>query len=402
MQNQMSLTVTQVNMYIKSLIDGNPMLTRIVVEGEISNFKSYYSSGHLYFSLKDEGGTLACVMFKSSASSLKFVPEDGMKVYVTGRISVFERDGRYQLYAEKMEPAGNGALAIAFEQLKKKLTAEGLFDESRKRALPEFPKRVGVITSEYGAAVRDIFNVLGRRYPLAEVVFCPAVVQGATAPMSIVNAIKKMNAIGNIDVLIVGRGGGSAEDLWCFNDELVVRAVAGSKIPVISAVGHETDFTLCDFAADLRAPTPSAGAELAVPDIEELRGSMDVLLSRLKKSIAGIYTNERLRLEQMSVIAGPGGAKIFLSNQENRIGQLGMRLDYSLEKLIISNDNSLKNLITRLDSASPLKNMLRGYSAVTSGDRAVTSVKDVKQGDILSIRVSDGKIECEALEIYGC
>ena len=402
MQNQMSLTVTQVNMYIKSLIDGNPMLTRIVVEGEISNFKSYYSSGHLYFSLKDEGGTLACVMFKSSASSLKFVPEDGMKVYVTGRISVFERDGRYQLYAEKMEPAGNGALAIAFEQLKKKLTAEGLFDESRKRALPEFPKRVGVITSEYGAAVRDIFNVLGRRYPLAEVVFCPAVVQGATAPMSIVNAIKKMNAIGNIDVLIVGRGGGSAEDLWCFNDELVVRAVAGSKIPVISAVGHETDFTLCDFAADLRAPTPSAGAELAVPDIEELRGSMDVLLSRLKKSIAGIYTNERLRLEQMSVIAGPGGAKIFLSRQESLIGQLGMRLDYSLEKLIISNDNSLKNLITRLDSASPLKNMLRGYSAVTSGDRAVTSVKDVKQGDILSIRVSDGKIECEALEIYGC
>ena len=393
--NETKLTVSQVNMYIKSLLDSDFRLKRISVIGELSNCKIYYSSGHIYFSIKDEESALAGVMFKSNAQKLKFTPEDGMLVSVTGRIAVYERDGKYQIYAESMEPAGEGALAIAFEQLKKKLSDEGLFDADKKRPIPAFPKKIGVITGEYGAAIQDIFNILGRRYPLAEIVFCPAIVQGSTAACSIISAIKKINSIGGIDVMIVGRGGGSAEDLWCFNDERLVRAVAASAIPVISAVGHETDFTLCDFAADLRAPTPSAAAELAVPDSEELLNLISTLKSRLDKNISSFFTNEGLRLDRYKSIASASGLEAFLDRQMSQNENTVMRLDYAINKFFDFNSSLLSNLCTRLEATSPLRIMARGYSMCMTKEKIVAGIADVNVGDKLTIRVSDGKIGCE-------
>lgn len=395
------LTVTQLNTYVKSLLDGDLRLRSVSVTGELSNCKVYYSSGHMYFSLKDEKCALSGVMFRQFAQSLKFTPEDGMKVVVSGYVSVFEREGKYQFYAERMEPDGAGSLAVAFEQLKKKLSAEGLFDPEKKRPLPQFPKKIGVITSEYGAAVKDIFNVLGRRYPLAEVVFCPAVVQGPTAPPSVIEAIEKMNSLGDIDTLIVGRGGGSAEDLWCFNDERLVRAVASSGIPVISAVGHETDFTLCDFAADLRAPTPSAAAELAVPDISDLADTLATLKKRMNNSVVSYFGNEKLKLERYSAAVGRKGFETFCENNLGKINRLVMQLDFSVGKYLDGNTAALGNLCARLEAASPLKIMARGYSTCLSGDRTVRSVNDVAVGDSVKIVVSDGTIDCEVTGTNG-
>ena len=257
------ISVSQLNRYVKSLLEGDANLAAVYIGGEISNFTNHYKSGHLYMSLKDEGAVVKAVMFRAYASKLAFTPENGMKVIVRARVSLYEKDGAFQIYIEEMQPDGVGALQIAFEQLKKKLAAEGLFEASRKKPLPRYPARVGVITSPTGAAVRDIFNVLGRRFPLARVVFTPVLVQGEGAPAQLVAALRRFNETNAADVLIIGRGGGSIEELWAFNDETVARAVAASRIPVISAVGHETDFTICDFVADLRAPTPSAAAELA-------------------------------------------------------------------------------------------------------------------------------------------
>lgn len=266
-----ALTVTQLNEYIKRLIDTTPQLSDVYVKGEISNFKNHYSTGHFYFTLKDEGGQLRSVMFKSFASKLRFMPEDGMKVTAHGRISSYVRDGGYQLYCDMIEPEGVGSLYVAYEQLKKKLEYEGLFDASRKKPLPKIPSKVGIITSATGAAIRDMINVCGRRFPFATLVLYPALVQGPEAPAQLISGMNYFNAAKNVDVIIIGRGGGSIEDLWAFNDENLARTVAASAIPVISAVGHETDFTICDFVADRRAPTPSAAAELAVPDTAELK-----------------------------------------------------------------------------------------------------------------------------------
>ena len=260
------LSVSQITGYLKSLLEGDPNLNPVFISGEISNFTDHYRSGHLYFSLKDEKAVLKAVMFSSSARRLRFRPSDGMKVLCRGRISLYEASGQYQLYVDDMQPDGLGTLNLAYEQLKTRLEKEGLFDAARKRPIPRYPRRVGVITSPTGAAVRDICQILGRRWPMAEIVFCPVLVQGEEAAPQLVEALARMNRVDGVDTIIIGRGGGSLEDLWAFNEESVARAVAASKIPVISAVGHETDFTICDFVADLRAPTPSAAAELAVPD----------------------------------------------------------------------------------------------------------------------------------------
>ena len=290
------ISVSQLNRYVKSLLEGDANLAAVYIGGEISNFTNHYKSGHLYMSLKDEGAVVKAVMFRAYASKLAFTPENGMKVIVRARVSLYEKDGAFQIYIEEMQPDGVGALQIAFEQLKKKLAAEGLFEASRKKPLPRYPARVGVITSPTGAAVRDIFNVLGRRFPLARVVFTPVLVQGEGAPAQLVAALRRFNETNAADVLIIGRGGGSIEELWAFNDETVARAVAASRIPVISAVGHETDFTICDFVADLRAPTPSAAAELAVPDQHQLAARLTQLYGALRQSALHRVEVENTRL----------------------------------------------------------------------------------------------------------
>ncbi|MBQ3004952.1 MAG: exodeoxyribonuclease VII large subunit, partial [Clostridia bacterium] len=275
MKTPITITVSQLNAYLKSIIEYDDNLRDFYLKGEISNFTNHYRTGHLYMTLKDGESQVKAVMFRSAAQKLKFRPENSMQIIARGRISVYERDGQYQFYIEEMQPDGVGALALAFEQLKKKLENEGLFSKEYKKPIPEFPERIGVVTSPTGAAIQDILNVLGRRYPKAEVIFAPVQVQGDSASGQIAKAIFEFNQKKCADVLIVGRGGGSIEDLWAFNEEVVARAVFASKIPIISAVGHETDFTICDFVADLRAPTPSAAAELATPDIDKLYSLID-------------------------------------------------------------------------------------------------------------------------------
>ena len=281
MQNTLVLSVSQLNRYIKMNFDADENLANIFISGEISNFTNHYRTGHLYFTLKDDSSAVRAVMFNSSAKRLKFMPEDGMKVIARGRVSVYEASGQYQLYVDDMQPDGVGALNLAYEQLKEKLQKEGLFSELHKKPLPPYPEKVGVITSPTGAAVRDIINVLGRRFSYAEIVFCPVLVQGDGAHLQLTDAVNLFNSERAADVIIIGRGGGSIEDLWEFNDEGLARAVYNSEIPVISAVGHETDFTICDFVADMRAPTPSAAAELAVPDANELQYALSALKNRM-------------------------------------------------------------------------------------------------------------------------
>ena len=297
MQNTLVLSVSQLNRYIKMNFDADENLANIFISGEISNFTNHYRTGHLYFTLKDDSAAVRAVMFNSSAKRLKFMPEDGMKVIARGRVSVYEASGQYQLYVDDMQPDGVGALNLAYEQLKEKLQKEGLFSELHKKPLPPYPEKVGVITSPTGAAVRDIINVLGRRFPYAEIVFCPVLVQGDGAHLQLTDAVNLFNSERAADVIIIGRGGGSIEDLWEFNDEGLARAVYNSEIPVISAVGHETDFTICDFVADMRAPTPSAAAELAVPDANELQYALSALKNRMFLNVSSGIADRRSRLE---------------------------------------------------------------------------------------------------------
>jgi exodeoxyribonuclease VII large subunit len=291
-------SVTELNNYVKRILDNDENLKNVFVTGEISNFKNHYS-GHMYMTIKDEGGAIKAVMFSSYASRLKFVPENGMKVIIFGSVSLYNKDGSYQLYITDMQPDGVGALNLAYEQLKEKLQNEGLFSTEHKKPIPQFPEKIGVMTAPDGAAVRDIFSVLKRRYPVAEIVFCPVAVQGASAAPEIAKAIKLFNEQNAADVLIVGRGGGSLEDLWAFNEEIVARAIFQSQIPVISAVGHETDFTIADFVADLRAPTPSAAAELAVPDIFELKSDLLGLKQHLSVLMRNLVESEKEKVENI-------------------------------------------------------------------------------------------------------
>ena len=390
MKERMTLSVTQLNEYVKMLLDGNPVLSDVLVRGEISNFTNH-RTGHFYFSLKDESGLVRAVMFKAYAARLQFLPEDGMRVTVHGRLSSFVRDGQYQLYVDDIQPDGVGSLYIAFEQLKRKLEAEGLFDKERKRPIPKLPRRIGIVTSPTGAAIRDMINVLGRRFPYAEIVLYPALVQGSGAVPSIIEGIRYFNETHSADLLIVGRGGGSMEDLWAFNDEALARCVAASEIPIISAVGHETDFTICDFAASLRAPTPSAAAELAVPDTEDIKRRLENVNTRNRNTIQSNLSRARQKLDSISKMG-------VLSSPDRLLDERRMNVLYCSEKLQRQASDSLSSgkirfagIAEKLGALNPLGIISRGYSAVTGdGGEVIRSASQLKTGDGVKIRFYDG------------
>lgn len=392
------ITVSQLNFYIKSLFDSDVNLSYVFLSGEISNFTNHYRTGHLYMTLKDANASVKAVMFRSSASRLKFVPENGMKVIVKGRVSVFERDGQYQVYIDDMQPDGAGALTIAFEQLKAKLQKQGLFDMEAKKPIPKFPRKIGVVTSPTGAAIQDIRNIVFRRFPSAEIILYPVLVQGDGAAQQIADAIEYFNQNDLVDVLIVGRGGGSIEDLWAFNEEIVVYAIYNSIIPVISAVGHETDFTISDFVADLRAPTPSAAAELAVPDKAELLNNLNFLLKHCNQAMADILSGKRNELEYIT-------SSIYLKNPLMLIRQKQMQFDSVTSRIRNSALLTLAEEKTRfakaasaLDSLSPFKVLARGYSVVTDADgKIISASKDIRKDDIINIKFSKGNAECIVL-----
>lgn len=384
-------SVAQLNNYVKSVLDNDENLNHLFVTGEISNYKPHYS-GHMYMTIKDETASIKAVMFAGNASRLKFKPENGMKVIIFGTVSLFQRDGSYQLYINDMQPDGIGALNVAFEQLKKKLEAEGLFSSQYKKPIPKFPQKVGVVTSATGAAVQDIFNVLKRRYPVAEVVLRPCQVQGEGAANDIANAIKEFNKVKGADVLIVGRGGGSIEDLWAFNEEIVARAVFESEIPVISAVGHETDVTICDFVADLRAPTPSAAAECAVPDCFELKANLLSCKQRLNTLSKNILESERKKLLAFEKSGALKNPLLKINDSKKDILYLNEKLVNLTSSLIEANRSKVNALGGKLDALSPLGVIARGYSVTKNKDKIIKSIKDVKIDDEITVNLSDGMI----------
>ncbi len=386
--------VSELNNYIKGLLDSDPALTGIYVRGELSNYK-IYNSGHHYFTIKDKEAAIRCVMFRREASSLKFRPEDGMKVVAFGRVTVFPRDGQYQLYCGSMTPVGVGDLYYAFEQLKAKLSAEGLFDKDLKKPLPRFPARIALITSGSGAAVHDMIRVLGKRFPLSKVIVMPVRVQGVEAPPEIVGAIRYANVHKVADLIITGRGGGSIEDLWAFNDERVARAVFASEIPVISAVGHEPDVTICDYVADVRAATPSNGAELAVPDRAELMTALASDTVRMRKAMHRLTEKGAARLDR---IRNTGAFKDPMSIVRDRrltLDSLTAAAVNSAKTLISDKRASYLGMAASLDALSPLKTLARGYGVVTDeSGRAVRKATDVEIGDRLHVRLSEGSLDC--------
>ncbi len=388
------LSVSQLNGHVKALLDADVTLSGLFVRGELSNYK-LYPSGHHYFSLKDAEGSLRCVMFRREAMTLRFRPQNGMLVTVFGRVTVFPRDGQYQLYAAAMTPDGMGDLHLAFEQLKAKLEAEGLFDEGHKKPIPEFPKRVALVTSPAGAAVRDMIRVLGARWPMAEVYVIPCRVQGAEAPPEIAGAIGWVNSNRLADLIITGRGGGSMEDLWCFNDERVARAIYASEIPVISAVGHEPDVTIADFVADLRSATPSNGAELAVPDQNEQYELLDHLGRRMGKAIERQLGEGRALLARASRSRMLQDPMSWVLDRRTQLEGQGERLRYAVSGTLKGCGKDVARLAAGLDALSPLKVLGRGYSIARGSRGIVKSVKDVRPGEELTLRVSDGDICCE-------
>ena len=411
--NKEYLTVTQLTKYIKYKIDNDINLREVYLKGEISNFKAH-TRGHFYFTIKDEGSRINAVMFASSASKVKFTPEDGMKVLVTGRISVYEATGGYQIYVNEMMEDGVGNLYVAFEQLKKKLASEGLFDDKYKKPIPKIPERVGVITAPTGAAIRDIISTINRRFPLTEVILLPSLVQGEGAKEDIVRQIKRAENY-NLDVLIVGRGGGSIEDLWAFNEEIVARAIFECPIPIISAVGHEIDFTIADFVADLRAPTPTGAAEIAVPNKADVINYINQLSLRSRKAVGNILELKKKRLDNIK-------SNYILNNPLDLYSAKIQKLDYLTESLVKNYKNiidkekiKLNNIKTRplfsnpllildktkqkytlllgkLDALSPLKTLERGYGIIKLNDKAVTSIKDLKKDDLINIELKDGSV----------
>ena len=383
-------TVSQINGYVKKILDHNIILNNVWVKGEISNYKRH-TSGHLYITLKDEGGVLKAVMFRAAAQSLMFEPADGMKVMARGRISVYEASGAYQLYIEEMRKEGVGDLYIAYERLKKQLEEEGLFDNQYKKPIPRFPKAIGVATATTGAAVRDIINVITRRYPAAKIVIYPTLVQGEGAKESIKNAIEYFNRENSVDTLIVGRGGGSIEDLWAFNEEIVARAIFDSEIPIISAVGHETDFTIADFVADLRAPTPSAAAEIAVPNIVELKTNINIMQTRIERAVSKKIESGRLVLKRFKMRTPQDKIEEYYLRLDN----LTKHMENSFKLKTSENKKSLAELASKLDALSPLKTLTRGYSIPVKPDGTVLrNASDFKSGDEFTLKLRDGDIDC--------
>ena len=391
------ITVTDLNKYIKSKIDSDEMLNNVLVKGEISNFKNHYT-GHMYFTLKDENSLIKCVMFKTYTTHLSFMPKDGMKVIILGSVSVFERDGVYQVYAKAMKQDGLGSLYEAYEKLKAKLSGEGLFDESHKKKIPFMPKTIGVLTSNTGAVIRDIINVSTRRNPNVHIRLYPVPVQGAGAAEKIAEGIEFMNKNNLADVLIIGRGGGSLEDLWPFNEEIVARAIYNSKIPIISAVGHETDFTIADFVADLRAPTPSAAAELAVANIDDVKSTLFLYNTRYKNALKKKLQLMRLSYEKCM-------ARQAFKNPTQKINEQYMVIDMKVKAMQNKIQLKLKEertkfikQVSKLDTLSPLKTLARGYSIVTdSSNKIIKSVKDLKENQNINIRLADGEKQAKVL-----
>lgn len=387
-----AISVSQLNNYIKELFSCDINLKAVTLKGEVSNYTNHKKTGHFYFTLKDKDASIKAIMFKGYASKVPFVVENGMNVVVRGSVQVFPRDGAYQFYCQTLEPDGIGALYLAYEQLKTKLYERGLFDESHKKPIPKIPKKIGVVTAKTGAALQDILNILSRRYPLCTVIVIGALVQGENAPASIVEGINRAELISDIDVLIVGRGGGSIEDLWAFNDENVAQAIYDCIIPVISAVGHEIDFTIADLVADLRAPTPSAAAELVVPDITEISRTINAMENAIKfhtqsklKSQYDILKATYQRLTNCSPVTK-------VNKAETDLAVLIKRLNLSCDNKLQSVEKSYLNCISMLEALSPLKVITRGYTITYNSDKIVKSINDINKGDIITTKVVDGEI----------
>ena len=392
------LSVSELTQYIKQIFETNRILTDIYIRGEISNFKRHYS-GHCYFTLKDSQSAIRSVMFKSRAGLLKFEPKDGLKVVASGRVTVFERDGQYQLYVERLMPEGLGELSLAYLQLKEKLSAEGLFDDTGKKTLPLLPATVGIITSPTGAALRDIITVSKRRHPGISLLLCPVLVQGVEAPSQIVQAIRLFNELHNVDVIIAGRGGGSLEELWAFNNEGVVRAIAASDIPIISAVGHETDYTLSDFAADRRAATPSQAAEIVVPDIKELTKYLFTVKNRLISNMGHIIDNKQKKLDVLKnkrIFKSPD----FLLEKQQALDNYMLRLEQSFSRNLQNKRQDYKVAMEKLAVLNPLSVLARGYGIVlNAGGKIVSDASNVKQNEFLKVMLSRGTINVRVLDV---
>lgn len=391
--------VSEVNRYIKSCFDSEPNLRNITVQGEISNFKRNYT-GHCYFSLKEGNSLLQCAMFRGSAMGLKFEPQNGMQVLASGSISVYEVSGFYQLYVKHLVPDGIGELALAFEQMRQRLTAEGLFDEAHKKPIPRFVKVIGVVTSPTGAVIRDIYRVSRNRDPFSRIVLYPVMVQGEGSAEQIAEGIRFFNEKYPVDVLIVGRGGGSAEDLWCFNEEIVIRAIYNSKIPIISAVGHETDFTLSDFAADKRAATPSNAAEMATQDIRAVIGYVEDLRWRLDRSTRMCLDIKKQKLHHLMNSVALRYPERLLENRQQKLNGLMERLESAVRKNLNDRSLHLHNLMEKLELMNPMQVLRRGYSMVQDeSGQVIKGISQVHKGDMLNVSLGDGRIKAQILEI---
>ena len=387
------VSVTQLTQYIKLLLDRDEILSQVCVRGELSNYKAH-SSGHQYFTLKDEGAVISCVMFRSDAMRMRFRPESGMKVILYGRVSLFPKSGQYQIYVTAMQPDGVGALAVAFEQLKTRLHEEGLFDAAHKKPLPSYPRRIALVTSPTGAAVRDMIRILGRRWPMAEVLVCPVRVQGEGAAQEIAAMLSYVDKYQLADVIITGRGGGSLEDLWAFNEECVARAIWQCQIPVISAVGHEPDVTISDFVADLRAATPSNAAELAVPDGDTLQGFLRQLKLRMEQAESQRISHLRQRLERLAKSRVMTRPEAYLQQQELHLEMLRQRLEHAGQVALQKNTQRFRQAAAKLDALSPLKVLGRGYAMATLDEQVVRSVEQLSQGEAIAVSFSDGTAQC--------
>ena len=389
-------SVSNVNQYIKELMDDDGLLSSLLIRGEVSNYKKY-PSGHHYFSLKDEQGSLRCVMFRGDASRLRFQPVNGMQAIAFGRITVFPRDGQYQLYCSELFAAGQGDLNAAFQRLKEHLDKEGLFDPAAKQAIPAFPKKIALVTSPVGAAVRDMLRILKSRWPMAEVLIVPARVQGAEAPGEIAAAIHAVNNRADVDLIITGRGGGSMEDLWAFNEEVVARAIYVSNIPVISAVGHEPDVTISDYVADLRAATPSNAAELAVPDQDEIKELLSTLQRRMERAMQSRLEHSRAQLVRLSRSRVLRDMKAPLDERRMILDHLQQRMTREIFVKLKGDRAGLARLRAGLEAMSPMNVLSRGYAITTHGTKVVSSVSQVQEGDLVSVRVSDGVLSCQVI-----